>query len=95
MYRHHIPRLGNRAAELRPIIHHALAFFHQVTTPVGRFHLVTNGMGQRHLGNVSGIVGLLGPPRQRMRTYLPLGWLEPSQWEELALTPVRNARCLL
>ena len=45
-----------------PIVHHAFAFLHQIATPVGRFHLVANGMRQRHLRYVTGIICLLGGP---------------------------------
>ena len=48
--RHHVPRLRDGAAELRPIVHHALALLHKVTAPVGRFYFVADGMCQRHLG---------------------------------------------
>jgi hypothetical protein len=48
--------------ELRPVGHHQAALFEQVTTAVGGFDLVANGMGQRHFCGVAGVVGTLAGP---------------------------------
>ena len=42
--RHYIPRLGDCAAELRPVVHHALALLNEARAPAGGCLVVAIGI---------------------------------------------------
>src|SRR5882762_11880322 len=64
-------------AVLRPIRHQPPALLEQVAAPVGRLRLVADGVGERHLADLSGIGGALGRP-------VPEGRAKPMYGEVVA-----------